>query len=281
MYLARVTFGFPSPSDDLAEVDDLVTAYLVSLRKNGQICGDFLHALCPDGFVAYTKLARPDAASRGYHSESGLEYLTHVISTFGKGPTWKFLENEVPMTFHDFRTSSFLFLFTSAFDGDSPICCGDTGHRVPTYLVPVTETEREDLFSWAGEYNHLDNIWLGSGELEIPAYQQLASLNSGLTQTGRQLAEKVEAALGIPTYYFLMRYFGRGKGEANRTCPGCNGQWLIQENLQAEYFWKFPFRCEKCRLVSQIADTDEDEELAHIGEFESKLQTYNPFNHKR
>ena len=281
MYLARVTFGFPSPSDDLAEVDDLVTAYLANLRKNGQICGDSLHALCPDGFVAYTKLARPDAISHCYHSRYGLKDLARLVNIFGTEPTWHILEDNVPTSFPDIHASSSLFLFTTAFDDGSPICCGDTGEPLPAYLIPIDDNERDDLFFWSREYNRLDHIWLGSGDLEIPAYQQLASPASGLAQDGRRLAEKVEAALGIPTYYFLMRYYGREEGETQRTCPGCNGQWLIEENLHSKPFWKFPFRCEKCRLVSRLADTVDEDDFAYIGEFESQAEADDSISDKR
>lgn len=280
MYLSRVTFGVPSSPINFSEFDDPVTGYLISLRKNGQICGDFLHAFCSGTVVAYVKLVRPDALSQRYHSRYGLKDLARLVNIFGTEPTWQILEDHVPTSFPDIHASSSLFLFTTAFDDGSPVCCGDTGERLPVYLIPIDDDEREHLFFWSREYNHLDHIWLRSGELEIPAYQQLASPASGLAQDGRQLAKKVEAVLGIPTYYFLMRYYGRGEGETQRTCPGCNGQWLIEENLHSKPFWKFPFRCEKCRLVSQAADTDEDEELAHIGEFESQVQTYNPFNNK-
>lgn len=281
MYLARVTFGFPSSSDDLAEVDDLVTTYLANLRKTGQICGDFLHAFCSGTVVAYVKLARPDALSQCYHSRYGLKDLARLINIFGAEPTWQILEDNVPTSFPDVQASSSLFLFTTAFDGNSPVCCGDTGERLPAYLIPIDDDEREHLFFWSREYNHLDNIWLRSGELEIPAYQQLASPASGLAQDGRQLAKKVEAALGIPTYYFLMRYYGRSEGETQRTCPGCNGQWLIEDNLHSKPFWKFPFRCEKCRLVSQVADADDEEEFAHIGEFEPEIEADDSIRDKR
>ncbi|HNC44958.1 MAG TPA: DUF2310 family Zn-ribbon-containing protein [Acidobacteriota bacterium] len=281
MYLSRVTFGVPSSPIDFSEFDDPVTGYLVNLRKNGQICGDFLHAFCSGTVVAYVKLTRPDAISHCYHSRYGLKDLARLVNIFGTEPTWQILEDNVPTSFPDIHASSSLFLFTTAFDEGSPVCCGDTGERLPAYLIPIDDDEREHLFFWSREYNHLDNIWLRSGELEIPAYQQLASPASGLAQDGRRLAEKVEAALGIPTYYFLMRYYGREEGETQRTCPGCNGQWLIEENLHSKPFWKFPFRCEKCRLVSRLADTVDEDDFAYIGEFESQAEADDSISDKR
>jgi predicted nucleic acid-binding Zn ribbon protein len=96
----------------------------------------------------------------------------------------------------------------------------------------------------------MDGIWFASGELEIAAHEQLASPQSTLARHGRELGRKVEQALGVPTYYFLMRYYGRGDAEQKRRCPGCNGEWRIKEPFQrASGLSPFHFRCENCRLI--------------------------------
>ena len=45
MFLSRVTFGLAPTDVDSTQVDDAIVGYLISLQKNGQICGDFLHSL--------------------------------------------------------------------------------------------------------------------------------------------------------------------------------------------------------------------------------------------
>ncbi len=270
MFLTQATFGTPSSSTDAA-------AYLGSLQKNGQILGEHmhLHALCNGVYTAYVRLARPDASELRFHSKYASIEREEIRREFGSEPQWRVLADDVPNDFHDFQTSSFLFLFTSAFNGDSPICCGDTDNRLPTYLIPLDDDEREGLCFWACEYNRIHGIWLASGDLEIPAYEQMASPQSTLAEQGRAVSRKVEQALGVPTYYFLERYYGRGDQEQNRRCPGCNAAWRIPKpNQRAPGLLKLHFRCEKCRLVSYDADAAYDDEWAHIGEFDSSQKRH-------
>ncbi len=275
MLLSQATFGLPPTRVDKTEVDEAITSYLISLQRNGQICGDFLHSLCKGKYVAYAYLARPDATQKDFYSQYGMKDLELIRQLFGSDPSWEVLADEVPNNFHDFSTSSFLYLFSS-FDGASPICCGDTGEPLPSYLIPIEDDDRERLYFWSREYNRMDNIWFSSGELEIAAYQQLASPHSLLAKQGMELAANIEAVLKKPTYYFLMRYYGRGDREQNRRCPRCNGDWRVTyDGNESLRFWHFPFRCVECRLVSQMADAAYDPEWAHIGEFQPLPQEDN------
>ncbi|MCA9068174.1 MAG: DUF2310 family Zn-ribbon-containing protein, partial [Planctomycetaceae bacterium] len=165
---------------------------------------------------------------------------------------------------------------SSAFHNESPISCADTGERVPTYLIPLEVDDRERLFFWMREYRRLDGVWLASGDLENPAYEQTASPHSMLSQQGRELARKVEEAIGVPTYYFLTRYYGRSEGEEDRRCPGCSGEWRIENTPQrVPGYLNLDFRCERCRLISYDA-VEEDEQRAHIGEYDSSSNTDRP-----
>jgi predicted nucleic acid-binding Zn ribbon protein len=160
-------------------------------------------------------------------------------------------------------------MFSSALDGQSPVCCIDSGERLPAYLIPIDDDERERLYFWSREYNRMDGIWFSSGELEIPAYEQMASPSSLLSKQGRELASHVESVLNMPVYYFLMRFYGRGEKESERRCPGCGKDWRYRtDNSKGDGFGKFPFRCAPCRLVSQHADADYDNTYAYIGEFQ-------------
>jgi predicted nucleic acid-binding Zn ribbon protein len=251
MYLSQAIFGTPAALSDLSVIDDLIADYLTCLLKNGQIYADSLHARCSGSFIAYANLTRPDAALSHHHSKYGLDALAKIIEFFGTEPTWTVLADHVPTTFQNFRTSSFLYLYTSVCDRIAPIYCGDTGQCLPAYLVPIDDAEREQIFFWSQEYKRLDGIWLHSGDLELPAYEQLASPHSGLAECGRSLAQKIETALEIPTYYFLMHYDHQAGSELARKCPGCNSDWQVQQNIApARKFWHFPYRCLRCRLVS-------------------------------
>ena len=65
-----------------------------------------------------------------------------------------------------------------------------------------------------------DLLQLECGPLEIAAYRELAEPCSALAREGRALAASVEQATGVPTYYYLLRYWGR-PSEHDRPCPGC------------------------------------------------------------
>jgi predicted nucleic acid-binding Zn ribbon protein len=64
-------------------------------------------------------------------------------------------------------------------------------------------------------YKELDLVQLGCGPLEIAAYRELATPDSSLSKRGRELAKVVEIASKKPTFYYLMRYWGRREGEAS------------------------------------------------------------------
>ena len=180
-------------------------------------------------------------------------------------------DDDVPKRFPAWRRSSSFYLFTHAFDDASPVCCGDSGEPIPVYLLPIPDQDRRDLFSWAGSYKHLDNIWLNSGALEIPAYKQLADPTSQLSVAGRELCASIEKATQKLTFYYLKRYWGRSDGEATRVCPLCGRKWrLSNQPADMSPLHKFQFKCDSCRLVSRIADSYDDERHARIGEYKRR-----------
>ena len=95
------------------------------------------------------------------------------------------------------------------------------------------------------------------------------------------ICREIEDSTGLTTYYYLARYWGRWEREHKRRCPVCGGKWLkrIPKEIQYEFLpydngqeersgldW-FDFVCEKCRLVSHVAASFEDERHARIGEY--------------
>ena len=142
---------------------------------------------------------------------------------------------------------------------------------VPTYAIPISFETKEGLYCWQKGYHDLDNIHLGSGVLEIPAYRQLADPNSELSQEGRHLCRQIEIGTGIPTFYYLMKYWARETGEEDRLCPGCGNNWKV-EGVEAspKQFYQFDFRCDKCRLVSHLGVSTDGGDNVGIGEFQKK-----------
>ena len=268
MYLVKVDFGACSKGYSRPSVSDIAGDYLSTLLHNGQICGDYSCAFCDGRFVAYTHVVRPGASAEQHHSQWGLSSLQKVIEAFGQAPQWHIIEDDVPKRFPSWERSSSLYLFTHAFDDTSPVCCGDSGRPIPLYLLPISDETREYLYFWGRHYKDHDNIWFGSGALEIPAYKQTADPRSELSTTGRELCRDIEEATGKRTFYYLQRYWGRKVGEEKRLCPMCGRRWrtALKESEKTP-FWKFSFCCVRCRLVSHCAVSYDDERHAAIGEF--------------
>ena len=268
MFLVRATFGTDrAKRSQRKALVDTAEGYLAALLKNGQICQDYLLAWSDGRLVAYTHAAGPEWFAEGSHSQWGISGLNAVNEAFGHRPQWQVLEDNVPKRSPSWRRSSSLYLFTHAFDSASPVCCGDTGLPMPVYLLPISDQSRESIYFWARSYVHYDNIWLGSGALEMPAYKQLADTTSELAETGRKLCGEIETATKKPTFYYLHRYWGRKAGEETRPCPLCGRKWHVSAvAADKRPFHKFHFRCERCRLVSHCADSFEDERHARIGE---------------
>jgi predicted nucleic acid-binding Zn ribbon protein len=138
---------------------------------------------------------------------------------------------------------------------------------IPNFTLPITDIERENIYCWTRAYRDFSNVWLNTGELEMPAYLLLAEPDSSLSIRGRKCCSVIEKATGVPTYYFLIRYYGRDEaGERERRCPGCGKPWFVQRpNKQISMlnpvlednrgpWWEFDFMCKKCRLVSHGCD---------------------------
>ncbi len=274
MFLTQVTFGTDGGGQTRESLCDTAEWYLATLLHNGQICGDYLFAWGGGRLVTYTHVARPDAFAARHHSQGGRSALKDVIGALGRAPEWHILEDDIPRRFPSWRRSSSLYLFTHAFDDASPVWCGDTGSAIPTYLLPIPERSREDLYFWARWYRDHDNVWLGSGALEIPAYRQLADPRSELSAGGRESCKEIEAATGKPAYYYVMRYWGRTLGEQDRLCPLCGRKWRTQHSTtEKQPFQNFHFRCTRCRLVSHCAASSDDQRHARIGEYPRKARS--------
>ncbi len=198
--------------------------------------------------------------------------LTRVIQLCSEIPSWRVLDDRI-VKFDsidtDWASASALYLFTHAFRESSPVCRADDGTAVPLYKLPVDQRSREDLHWWMAVYRELDRIWLDSGHLEIPA-RQLVDPNSQFSRRGRKLADAVEEATGLQTYYYLMRYWGRKRGEATRRCPGCGAKWAVTATPDGKGLSKHEFRCEPCRLISSLADDYSEPSRTLIGEWRSR-----------
>jgi len=268
MILANVTFGSRRGNSKAAS-EDLAESYLASLFHSGQLCGEYFVTWTKGLLNAHVLLTGPHAFELRHHSVYGKKELAKVIEAFGKRPVWRTLDDAAGQEATPWKGAPFFYLFTHAFDwaSPSPVCRGDGKGQVPLFTLPITFEQKEQINFWQGSYYHHDNIWLASGVLEVAAYRQLADPASELAQQGRELCRELEAATGIPTFYYLMRHWGRTKGEDKRRCPGCGAHWSVTRESKKRHFEEFDFRCDKCRLVSHVGDSTDGGRHTSIGEY--------------
>lgn len=271
MIMAQVVFGACKGTDkEFVERYDQACMYLGSLRWNGQLYSQELLDWCFDRLTAYVYLSDPKAIKNENHSESGLKELKRIRDLFGNYPRWTFLQSRKKYKSAEWQSAETLYLFTHLLDFTSPVCHGETGVPIPTFTIPIDYVSREDLLRWATSYRAHDTVQMDAGELEFPAYKQMAEPGSDLSKSGRELCFKIEQATQKPTYFYLNRYWGRKKGEENRLCPGCGNSWRVSKSPGEDKFHHFDFRCEPCRLVSHIAPNFENKRHARIGEWRGK-----------
>jgi hypothetical protein len=266
MILARITFGRRGRRS-ADELEDIATTYLALLLRNGQVCDEYFYAWSRGVLNAYVHLAGPTALAVRHHSRRGLQEQRAVVRAFGGKPGCTILDDAAPRRSARWQDAPILFLFTHAFDLAPSVLRGESGVPVPSYLLPITDENREELFCWQSSYREHDAVWLGSGALEIPAYRELAEPASELSQSGRSLCRAIENATGIPTHYYLMRYWGRTRNESARKCPGCRRTWRTEWPEEGEPFWHFHFRCDTCRLVSHLGVSTDGGRHVRIGEY--------------
>jgi predicted nucleic acid-binding Zn ribbon protein len=272
MILHKATFG-PVPKTKRSEAEDAVEGYISTLFNNGQTCGEYFLVVQDGKLCAYVHLQGIRALSRKYCSKYTFHHLDRVVAHFGGTPEWELIDDEAPKRDTTWSNAPFLYLYTDQWDWDSPLRRGDNGKPVPIYRLPGTSEHSDGIPFWQSAYREYDAIWMNCGELEIPVYKQLATPNSELSGMGRGICRDVEKATGVPTYYFLMRHWGRRKNEEKRKCPGCGQPWRTPHPIDIKAkFWQFPFKCDRCRIVSNFAYADDDERHAVIGEWKNKVK---------
>lgn len=267
MILANVNFGGRRRRNP-AHLEEAAEFYLGALLHSGQIGGEYFLTWTKDRLNAHVLLAGPGAFALRHHTAQGQQALAKVAEAFGGQPAWSILQDDAGTRPSSWKGAPFLYLYAHAADWDSPVRRGDAKPPVPVFLLPISPEQKEQLYFWQTSYAHHDHLWLGSGALESAAYRQLADPNSQLAQTGRELGRALETATGVPTFYYLMRFWARSpEDEAQRRCPGCGGQWAIPPAAkQPARFPVFDFGCDDCRLLSHLGVSLGAARDARIGE---------------
>ncbi len=251
-------------------LEDAVQVLIGALDRNGQLCGEPVVGWVGGNLRIVCSLPHAAALEVRHHSSEGRGAAAEVRAACASAPRLRVLDDRARTSrVPAWRRARALYLFTTMLDQTSPVCSGRDGRPVPLYLLPLSDEARRGLSAWADQYRTLDRLYMASGTLERGAYRQLADPRSGLAREGRALARDVEGATGLPTYYYLHRYWGRRRGEEGRPCPGCGSNWNRIGARSGRGLEWFEFRCELCRLVSIAGVVADSTELARIGDWPS------------
>lgn len=254
MYAAQLTFRIPE-GVDLNDVSWKIVPLLAGWQQNGQIYRDNSVLVATDGnLVEAVTLPERDALDDAHASEHIRRDLAELAAIGIPHPELIIVGEDI----EDYsRACSCLeqtaYILATDFTAIySPLHCGSCYLPVPLYrLPPVDGSGFYSLLRWQADYRACDTLQIGCETLERAALHEMGQVDSSLSKRGRAICDRITESTGVPTFYYLHRWYGRSlKQERARKCPSCGGEWLLDEPWHRH----FAFRCDRCRLVSNISD---------------------------
>jgi len=260
MYTAKITFRRP-PLEDSEEFVNAVYSQLAGWHQSGQALGDPVLAMTGDVVEVYVMVATPSALNAERDNRYAAEYReafaaeSIVVEILGVVP-------QAPSSCSCVLPSGYALYLPIGSRDLPPVCCTDCWERVPLFRFPAPDGHSHyHLQNWQKNYLACEQVWLSSGYGERLTARQLARHDSALSREGRQLCREYEATVGAPFYYALLaREEPDSATELTRRCPGCGGDWRLPELLH-----EFEFRCDDCRLLSELSPEVAREEKSDRG----------------
>lgn len=250
MYQAIAYFSYQNfEQDPVTLIDQVINQW----RINGQIIGREIgvtHHQTQTYSSFQVRVAIPEQESLlpNWNSKSVAEALVQAEEA---GVYFEYFE-VVGRDYNAEQTSetpaNFYILYTTYLDTCSPIYNGDHFFPVPLYRVIQNSELNEQIIQWQENWQACDQLQMNGNILEQSALSQISAVDSELSQQGRKIAQAIELANQTPTYYYLYRLGKDPEIEYDRKCPSCNQAWKL-----AEQFAIFQFKCDQCRLVSNLS----------------------------
>lgn len=252
MYIAEIEFALPKGCDT-QDCTSAVQGLLAAWIRNGQVNSQGELFARKDGRLrTWLTLPEEDALERRHASrwvKQALENLCeHGIVQRPVTFKGKNIEGAIACAC---KAPSAYVLFTTFLSRLSPVKCLDCCCPVPLYRLPADENDGySGLLGWQDDYKACDTLQMGCATGERFAERQISDVKSSLSKRGLEECGLLAKATGRPVYYYLHRGRGRSlKQERARRCPACKGSWLLAEPIPPT----FDFRCDRCRLLSNIA----------------------------
>ena len=251
MHTIKIVFE-PIKTENFEQITESVNYLLGAWRMNGQILGkQFLIAQTNKGLEVYVDAPDADSLSEKnnnkYVSETisklKTQKVTQKITVLGEEPESAIL--------CDCKKVKGFILFTTYISLESPLKCADCFGVVPLYKIPKTAAdEYHNIISWESDYQSCDSLQMNCTVGERFATNQMSKYDSQLTKFGLKVCQSIEKVTNKKVFYYLYKGSAKSyKGELLRRCPNCGGNWHLKKPLHN----KFDFKCEKCKLLSNIA----------------------------
>lgn len=255
MYLVELDFEC-FDNTTINAVEKAINALVEALRFNGQILGrEFpvimgeasfrLRAICPEQDSLHPK-NHSNYVKKRWQELSDAYVLAPKIRLLGQD-----MNSEYTAPVSD-TPPSWQILYTTYVHNCSPLRDGDNFMPIPLYRNPPTlNGDHKSLIKWQTEWQACDELQMaGSCKAEHAALREITDINSDLFRRGWDLRGRLEYVTKVPTYYYLYRVGGESlAAEKARKCPRCGGDWLLDEPAHE----MFHFKCDDCRLVSNIS----------------------------
>jgi predicted nucleic acid-binding Zn ribbon protein len=254
MFVAEITWKIPPDiSDDL--LDEISYGLLGSLYQNGQIVGrDYTIAKSGKILWAFVTILEPDSLNLKYANNYVKREIEKAIEMDISSPQVKLIGQPLGISKGNSCNCppvSYI-LCTNFIEHGSPIKCGSCFAHIPLYHLPKTANSDDysNILGWMRDYRACDTLQMNCTTGERFGIRQMSDPHSSLSRQGREICDRLTVLTTKPTYYNLYRYKSRSilTTERQRKCPNCNGEWLLDEPWH-----KYDFKCEVCRLVSNIA----------------------------
>ena len=251
MFVVELKFAAPEPDDADGKRLDAITSLTAALLRNENLL-EFSIAGGSHGWTVYGLVPAKDAfdkSNRNKYVQQGFASLRQVRL---KHPRVRFL-GTVPETASSCECTprGSFFLFTTFLSLEPPLRCIRCNGTVPAYRLPRPSTdEYSGLLTWKSNYQACDTLQMNCEVGEQFGTLQMSDPASKLSQSGLSVCKEIAHLTGRPTYYYLYKANARSHlVEVRRLCPGCGGDWLLKKPLHG----KFDFKCDNCRLLSNIA----------------------------
>lgn len=240
-----------------------ISYYLTSLYRNQQIINsEFQYELIEGGMLINLYCPEKDAYKDTNTEKHGIDTKTRLEKKHGLSFVFEY--HGIDPEFEDLKLAqnpNYYVLYGASSPQAFTLFDGEEWEPQPLYKIPYTyhiKNANQEIISssfynqsiWADVYEHMYDLWfLGLNEKWFQS--QLQNHDSELNKDGQECAKEIEKETGIPTYYFLFNYRAWGeKKDRARKCPTCGGEWLLED---ANYNHYIAFKCDPCRLVSQLS----------------------------